>query len=68
MDAPRPGRTYDIELCSGEHRRWRYLGRIGNGEPGWCDIETGQAFSESGLMYAWKIIAEVAAQTSGGMP
>lgn len=47
---------YVIELCSGEHRRWRYLGPGEQSRGWWRDLETGLEFSETSLMYAWRII------------
>jgi hypothetical protein len=53
---PKLGEIYVIELCSGERRRWRYLG-VSEQSPGWWrDMETGLEFSETSLMYAWRII------------
>ncbi len=54
----REGCVYIIELCSGEHRRWRFLGADPRGAVYWCDEETGRVFSEASVMYAWKIVAE----------
>jgi len=49
---------YRIELCSGESRRWKYLGPNNSSQVWWCDVETGLEFNESSLMYAWQIIHE----------
>jgi len=48
-------KIYDIELCSGEIRYWRYLGVGSREEIWWMDTATGQVFNESGIMYAWKL-------------
>ena len=53
---PLAGTTYLIELCSGELRHWRYLGPDARSQIWWRDVESGLAFSESSLMYAWQII------------
>lgn len=45
-----------IELCSGELRRWQYLGADGRSIVWWRDLDSGQEFSESSLMYAWRIL------------
>ena len=55
MPEPQAGTLYLVELCSGEERHWRCLGRDARGQAWWRDVETGQEFSESSLMYAWKI-------------
>lgn len=47
--------TYPIELCSGEIRFWQYLGPDEKGQVWWRDTETKLEFSESSLMYAWRI-------------
>ena len=60
MIEPLAGGTYIIELCSGELRRWRYLGPDARSLIWWRDVETGQKFSESSLMYAWQIIRKEA--------
>jgi hypothetical protein len=49
---------YRIELCSGECRRWRYLGPDNSSQVWWRDVETGLEFNESSLMYAWQIVHE----------
>jgi hypothetical protein len=49
-------KTYDIELCSGEIRYWRYLGVGLRDETWWMDTVTGRVFNESGIMYAWKLL------------
>jgi len=56
MIAPETDAVYLIELCSGEQRRWRYLGPDARGAIWWRDLETGREFSESSLMYAWSIV------------
>lgn len=58
MIVPQPHRTYDIELCSGERRRWTCLGPGMGSTRWWRDCETGREFSEASLMYAWRIVAE----------
>jgi hypothetical protein len=47
---------YLIELCSGEVQHWRYRGPDARGQVWWRDVESGREFSETSLMYAWKII------------
>lgn len=54
----RAGRVYIVELCSGERRRWRFLGADARGVACWRDEETGRVFSEGSVMYAWSIVAE----------
>lgn len=54
-----PDATYLIELCSGEQRRWRYLGPDVHGAVWWRDLETQMEFSESSVMYAWSIVERV---------
>lgn len=51
-----PLTVYVIELCSGECRRWQYIGEAGNEQIVWIDVDTGREFNESSLMYAWSII------------
>ena len=53
-----PNTTYNIELCSGEIRRWRYLGPDASAQVWWHDMETGLEFNESSLMYAWQILPD----------
>lgn len=53
-----PGRIYVVELCSGELRRWRYLGTDRRELAWWRDEESGREFSEASLMYVWAIVAE----------
>ncbi len=55
---PKPGRTYVVKLCSEELRRWRFLGANPQGLEWWEDEESGRAFSEASLMYAWEIVEE----------
>jgi hypothetical protein len=52
------GSIYRIELCSGEQRRWRYLGPDSRAVSWWIDLENGREFNEISLMYAWTIIAK----------
>jgi len=59
MLAPEAGADYLIELCSGEQRRWRYLGPDARGALWWRDLETQMEFSESSVMYAWAIVERV---------
>lgn len=47
--------VYEIELCSGELRYWKYLGSDDRSTVWWRDVETQQEFSESSLMYSWAI-------------
>lgn len=61
MDAPRAGRCYLVELCSGELRRWRCLGTDARGQAWWRDEESGVEFNEGSLMYAWQIVDEAPA-------
>lgn len=53
---PLAGTTYLIELCSGELRRWRYLGPDARSQIWWRDVESGREFTESSVMYAWQIV------------
>lgn len=55
-DEPIPGVVYLVELCSGERRRWRYLGPPGAENARWQDAETAREFGEASVLYAWKII------------
>ncbi len=57
MTTPVSDAIYRVELCSGEQRLWRYRGPDGRGAIWWQDVETAREFSETSLMYAWKIIA-----------
>ena len=52
------GEIYEIELCSGERRRWQFLGPDGRTQIWWRDIESGLEFSEASLMYAWHIAGQ----------
>ena len=56
MIKPEANATYLIELCSGEQRRWRYLGQDNQGAVWWRDLENSLEFNEGGLMYAWSIV------------
>lgn len=58
MPAMRSQAIFRIELCSGEIRRWRYLGADARSLVWWRDMESGQEFNESSLMYAWRILDE----------
>lgn len=51
-----PQAIYLIRLCSGEQRRWQYLGTDVLARTLWRDMETGREFSETSLMYVWEII------------
>lgn len=53
---PESGAVYQIELCSGEQRRWRCLGSDSRGVLWWRDLETGREFSDASLMYVWQIL------------
>ena len=55
---PQEERIYIVQLCSGERRRWRFLGLDAQGLAWWRDEETGRTFSEASLMYVWEIVAE----------
>lgn len=55
---PEVGRIYVVELCSGERRRWRFLGVDARGVAWWRDEESGRSFSEVSLMYAWVLVEE----------
>lgn len=52
------GEIYAIELCSGESRRWQYLGPDGREQVWWHDTESGLEFAEASLMYAWHIVGK----------
>lgn len=56
MITPDAHACYLIALCSGEERRWCYLGPDASGATWWRDLETELEFSESSLMYAWSIV------------
>ena len=58
MAALRSQAIFRIELCSGEIRRWRYLGPDARSQVWWQDVENGHEFNESSLMYAWRILDE----------
>ena len=62
MPNPEPtvGDEYRIALCSGEVRRWRYLGLDPSGRGWWRDTETLYQFSEDSLMYAWQVVEKIA--------
>lgn len=59
MLVPQLDADYLIELCSGEQRRWRYLGPDARGAVWWRDLETKTEFNEDSLMYAWAIVERV---------
>lgn len=63
MIAPEAGAAYLIALCSGEQRRWRYLGPDARGAIWWRDIETLMEFSEGSVMYAWSIVERLPADS-----
>lgn len=54
--APLPNRIYRVRLCSGESRRWRFLGDDRLFGPRWQDLESGERFSERSLSYAWEVV------------
>ena len=54
----KPRNIYRIQLCSGEIRRWQYLGVDEQERAWWRDMENGDEFAETSLMYAWQIIDE----------
>jgi hypothetical protein len=56
MIKPEADATYVIKLCSGEQRRWRFLGQDRQGAAWWRDLETSLEFNEGSLMYAWQIV------------
>ena len=58
MLQPQIKRIYQIELCSGEIRRWQYLGPLAGAQIWWRDVDSGLEFNEAGLMYAWHILGE----------
>lgn len=49
---------YEIELCSGEHRCWEYLGKDSRSLTWWRDVETGLEFNEGSLMYVWWVVGK----------
>ncbi|MGA9396010.1 MAG: hypothetical protein WCA83_10525 [Azonexus sp.] len=55
---PKFGAIYVVELCSGELRRWRYLGLGEQSRRWWGDMESGLEFNETSVMYAWRIVGE----------
>lgn len=65
MIEPVSGGVYEIELCSGERRRWRYLGPGERCQVWWHDMESGREFSEASVMYAWQIVREVVPCSAG---
>ena len=56
MIKPQLNQTYVIELCSGEERRWRFLGPDSRSQIWWCDLETEREFNETSVMYSWQIV------------
>lgn len=54
-----PNEIYEIELCSGECRRWLYCGSDSQSQIWWRDLETGREFNESSVMYTWTIIRKI---------
>ncbi|MGE5386095.1 MAG: hypothetical protein ACM3SV_09430 [Betaproteobacteria bacterium] len=54
-----PGTIYEIELCSGEIRRWLYIGADQCSLIWWKDMETGLEFNESSVMYAWTPLRKI---------
>lgn len=59
MTELRSGAIFRIELCSGEIRRWKYLGPDARSVTWWRDVDSGLEFNESSLMYAWRVIDEI---------
>ena len=57
---PTVGYEYRITLCSGEVRRWLYLGLDPSGRGWWRDTETLYQFSEDSLMYTWQVVEKIA--------
>ena len=66
MDDLEVGTVYAIQLCSGERRRWQYLGLDGRGLPRWRDCETRLEFGEGSLMYAWTLLGAADADWNAG--
>ncbi|HJV93353.1 MAG TPA: hypothetical protein VJ572_07715 [Azonexus sp.] len=59
MTQPQANAIYQIELCSGERRRWRCLAyRPDDATRWWRDLESGREFNEASLMYAWRILSQ----------
>ena len=56
MLEPKNDGIYVIELCSGELRHRRYLGPGAQSNAWWLDMESGLEFSETSVMYAWRIV------------
>ncbi len=66
-----PLNIYRIQLCSGEIRSWQYLGIDDQQRAWWRDMENGEEFAETSLMYAWQIIDEAGTESHGqdaGLP
>ncbi|MBS1228360.1 MAG: domain S-box [Proteobacteria bacterium] len=61
-----PDAIYEIELCNGERRRWRYCGAVSQSQIWWRDMETGREFNETSVMYAWTIIRKEEPSTKPG--
>lgn len=59
MTALRSEAIFRIELCSGEVRRWQYLGTDARSLVWWRDLDSRLEFNESSLMYAWRILDEI---------
>ncbi len=51
--------VYSIELCSGEKRRWKYLGEDDSGKVWWTDQDTGAVFNEESIMYVWTVFDDL---------
>lgn len=47
---------YPVKLCSGEVRRWKYLGQGAGERIWWCDVTTGSIFNEESILYTWEIL------------
>jgi len=56
MIRPEVKGIYEIELCSGEHVSWQYLGPDSITGIWWRDMESGREFNETSLMYSWRIV------------
>jgi len=52
---PKYDTTYLVMLCSGELRRWHYLGLSEQSYAWWDDMKTGLEFIENSVMHAWRI-------------
>jgi hypothetical protein len=57
--------VYRIRLCSGEERRWRFLGHDALSRTRWRDMDSGREFNETSLLYVWEIIGREGAAAGG---